>query len=190
VLVAGEAVVRADPQAPGEAGGAAVELLVEPVPEAADRLGDGDGGGDDVEQLGDGEPATARDDRTGEDSGDEAAGDAEAAFPDGEDVEPSALEALVVGDDVVEPGPDQSARDRPPCEAADVGGVAAPGRPSPLSDPHGGNDADGDAEPVSADLERPDVDGVGRGARQRGDEADGSGHRQRAWRGLVGAGKP
>jgi hypothetical protein len=45
-----------------------------------------------------GQASTAGEDHTGEDAGEEAAGDAETAFPHLEHVEPAALETVVVGD--------------------------------------------------------------------------------------------
>ena len=65
------------------------------------------------------------------DAGDDAAGDAEAALPDLDDVAGVVgVEPVPVGDDVVEPGADEAGGHRPDGDGVDVVGVAAPGRAS------------------------------------------------------------
>src|ERR687898_787515 len=160
VEVSRRTVVGVDLQAPRQAGGTAEELLVEPVAQTADGLGNGERWGDHVEQLGDRKPAAVGDVGADTHARDEPARDAEPALPHREGVEPAALVPVMVGDDVVEPGADQPGEDRPHGEAADVVGVATPGGPAAAGDPDRGQHAQRDGEAVGPELERSQLDGV------------------------------
>ena len=126
-------VLDVDLDAPRQRGGAAEELLVPPVAEPADGLGQRHAGDQRVEA-----------DRRGSDPrrwathtptaipSDDATGDAEAAVPDLERWSPAVVgvEPVPVGDDVVEPGADETGGHRPEGDGVDVVGVAAAGTPA------------------------------------------------------------
>lgn len=102
-----------DPQTPGQVRRTAEQLLIEPVAQPSDGLGDGDRWGRNVKQLGRGQISAAGDQDTGHDPGEQPTRDAESAFPDLERIEPATLEALVVGEDVVRPGAHHTDRHGP-----------------------------------------------------------------------------
>src|SRR5690606_33951194 len=82
-------------------------------------------------------------------------------------IERCVLEAVPVGDDVVEPGTDETGRDGPDRDVADRVAVAAGERgPPPASYPDRDDGPDGDEEAVGAQLQRPDRDRVVRWARE------------------------
>jgi hypothetical protein len=130
VFESGRSVGRVDVDRPGQAGGAPVELLVEPVAPPSDGLGQGQDGGDGVEEGWDGQVASAGDDVAGDDTRRDAAGDAEPAVPDGQGAPRVVRVQLVVGDDVVEAGAEDAGGHGPQGDGADVAGTSAPGRPA------------------------------------------------------------
>ena len=157
-----------DLQLPGQRGGPAVQLVVEPVAEPADRLRQHDAGrggvgeGDEVHPV---PPAADVDAQRAERDG---APDAQAAVPDLERVDrmPAGLEVqLGVGDHVVDPAAEDAEDDCPAGDVADVGRPAAAGLPAPVGQPERDDDAGHDAQGVDVDRERPDPDHADRGAR-------------------------
>src|SRR5579859_1418702 len=131
-LEAGGSVGEGDVQGPGQPGGTAEQFLVEPVSPSADGLGQWQGGGHAVEEGGDVEVSAAGDDDPGGHAGGDAAPDAQPALPDFQGVEGMVGVQLVVGDDVVEAGADETGRHRPHGEAGDGAGGSASGFPAAL----------------------------------------------------------
>ncbi len=168
---AGRQVGVVDLQAPGQRGGGAEELLVEPVAHAPHRLGHEEGRGDGVGQGGQAQPAPAHEPRGRRQPRGDAAPDAQSAPPDLHDadgVAPRPEVGVRGGDDVVQPGAENAhghaqhghVQNRIPVAAARA---VAPGGP-----PHGDEDAREDAQRVGAQREGAQMPRVARGAGDRG----------------------
>ena len=82
-----------------------------------------------------------------------------------------APELLDVGGDVIQPGADDAGEHRPDGDRAGVvlGARFALLQP-PAEQPHRGDDAEGDRQPVQVEAERSDLDRVERRARDAGDQ--------------------
>ena len=157
-----------DLQAPRQVGGPAVELLVEPVAPAPDRLRHEHAGSQRVDQrqhldaLGpraEPQPEGAEGDRPPHPQAaapEVQRGDGVAALPEVE---------LPVGDHVVEPAADQAEGHRPDRQVADLPRDAAARDPAPLADPDREHDAEDDAQRVAADRDGPEVPHAVGGAR-------------------------
>ena len=103
-----------DLQAPGQRRRRTVELLVEPVAQAADRLGDQQCRGDGVGQWGDAQASVAHEKRRGQKTSGNAAPDAQAAQPHLRDEGQVPVPAEVGrgrGQNVVDAGSDDAGRD-------------------------------------------------------------------------------
>ena len=169
--VVGDAVGAVDGDAPWQVGRRAVQLLVEEVPPAPDRLHHEDARRDDVgpapERL---LPAAGQEPRN-ERAGEDPAVDAEARVRRQDDLEPVVLVQLPLVDDVVQPAADQR-RDRddddPVVDEARV--QAAPARLAG-DDDVGGGKPPGIRDAVPEDRERPELecDRVGGDGDQRQD---------------------
>ncbi len=169
VVGAGDpAVLRGgDLQRPRQVGLLAVQLLVEPVPPAADGLGDGDAGGQRVGPRGQRDAPAATADPGADGAEGDGAPDAEPALPDLEGVHPVTAVAevqLVVRDHVVQAAADESEGHRPHGDVGHGAGPATAGDPPPVAEPHGNEDADDDAERVAAQRNRAEIDHSARGA--------------------------
>ena len=173
-LVARGPMARVDAERPRQGAGAPEELLVEPVAPASDGLGQGDHGRGGVEEGGLVEPSPLGDDQPRDGTAHDGAPDAEAALPDLEDVEPAPTEELPVGDDVVRPRAHEPGRHAPDREVGDVGRLPSPRLPAGARPLHGHVDAEGDDEPVGAQVQGAEIDGVTPGA------GDGCEHGSRA----------
>ena len=146
---------RVDLERPGQVGGPAEQLLVEPVAQPADGLGQGQAGHHRVDHPTGREAESAGRPHPHGDAGRHPAGDAEAALPDLEHLNPAVvLELLPVGDHVVGPGPDQAGRDGPHRDPADVLGVAAVAGPPPPGQQHCGHHPQRDHQPVHPQVQR------------------------------------
>src|SRR5207302_9791246 len=131
LLVARDAVAGIDFQPPREAGRLAVELLVEPVPPAADSLSEQQSRRDHIHEVAHAPARAADDHRACEATEQDAAPDAEAALPDGEDALPLRLRDLIpAGDVVVGARADDPERDAPHRDAQDEIPVAAAPNPA------------------------------------------------------------
>ena len=112
-----------DLQAPRQVGRAAVQLVVEPVAEAADGLRERDAGGGRVGEVEEADPGPAAADPGAERAERDGAPDAEAALPDLQRVERVAALAQVGlgrGDDVVDPAADDAERHGPGRDVEDL----------------------------------------------------------------------
>ena len=150
----------------GRSVGRPVELLVEVVAPATDRLGERQRRGDGVEAGAERDAPPVADVHADEDAGEHPAGDAEAALPDLDDVEPVALEALPVGEHVVQAGADHAGDDAPHADRVGVvAGADVALLEAPAEQPDGGDDAEGDHQAVGVERQRPDLqapdDGLG-----------------------------
>jgi hypothetical protein len=162
-------VLIVDLQCPRQRGRTAVQLLVEVVAPATDRLGQRQTWGDRVEAGTERDaPALGRP-RADEDAGEHPAGDAQAALPDREDPPPVALEQLPVGGDVVDPRADDAGDDAPDADGVGVlAGADVALLEAAAEQPHGGDDAEGDHQAVGVERQRPDLQAARRRARDAG----------------------
>ena len=118
-------VADGDLQRPGQVGRPAVQLLVEPVAPAADRLRERDAGRDGVGERRQRDAAPAAGDPGAHRAERDGAPDAEPALPDREGVDqsrPWTEVLLLVGDHVVEPGTDQAEGHGPDGDVGDRAG--------------------------------------------------------------------
>ncbi len=138
-----------DLEPPRQVGRLAVELLVPPVAEAADRLRQQERGRDDVHRA-QHAPAGALDHPGAREHAEEdPAPDPEATLPDLEDALPLRVGDVVPGgDDVVEPRADDPGRDAPHGDPEDQVGVALAPAPAPARQEDGGDDRDEQRQPV------------------------------------------
>ena len=174
LLVAPGSVRGRDLQPPWQVRRPAEQLLVPPVAQPPDGLGQGQGRRRAVgrreqrDALLRGAPQT--DGHTERD----AAPDAEAALPDVEDPDRVVPEQLPVGDDVVEPRPDHPGGNGPEGDRRRVVAGAERLLLQPATEqPHRGDHAERDHQPVHPQLEAADVDGAAAGTRDRGEQAGG-----------------
>ena len=131
-------------QAPGQLGGSAEQLLVEPVAPATDGLGHGHARRHRVEPDRQVDAAPVRHPHAHRHAGGDAARDAQAPVPDLVHARQVVGDVgLPVGDQVVDPGPDQPGRDGPDGDGPHVVGIAAPGRPAAGGDLDRGEHARG-----------------------------------------------
>ena len=158
--------VVADRQRPGQVGGLAEKLLVEPVAPAAERLCDQHAGCHRIHDGQDLDPLQLGTDHHAQGAHRDRAPDAESALPDVERLPGAAALAeveLVVGGDVVEPAADEAERDGPHGEVADLPRLAAAGHPAALAHPDRDDDPGDDAQRVAPDRERAELpDPLGR----------------------------
>src|SRR5919109_2962882 len=186
------AVLRVDLEAPRQVRRLAEELLVPPVPEAADPVRDEQPRRRGVHQrpgvLAGPLRDVGADDRPEEDP----APDAETAFPDLEDALPLRVGHLrPARDHVVGAGADDPGGDAPDGDAEEEVPVAAL-RPGPLRPAQArDDDADGDREqqhqPVHVDVERADLEEAVRRRGNRRDHGPHSARRRRTWLGAGSA---
>src|SRR3954464_6643176 len=166
-----------DPQRPRQVGAAAVELVVEPVAQPADGLGDQQAGRQRVgERRKRDALATAGDPRPHATQGDRAP-DPEATLPDGEGTQRMAARTEVRRrrrDHVVQPATDDAEGHRPGGDVQDVARSAAAGDPAPLGDHPRGDDPGDDAQRVRPDRQRPDLPDALRGAGDGGEDHAGT----------------
>ena len=163
-----------DFQAPRQRGLAAVELLVEVVPQSADRLRENDSRRDGVaEGRQRNAQAAACNPRTDAAERDRTP-DAQAAVPDaqGPDQTGAALAEVLrpVGDDVVEPTADEAERHGPQDDVVDDARLAAPGDPASVTDQQGGDDARDDEQRVGAQGYRTELPDTLRRTRDVGED--------------------
>ena len=158
-------VLGRDLEPPRQVGRLAEQLLVPPVPEAADALRDEQAGRDAVQEARDVGPGTLRDDRAHEDPEPDAAPHPETAPPDGERPPPLVRELVPARDHVVQARPDDAGRDAPDRQPEDEVPVPAAPRPADPGDENRGADRDEQRQAVEVDRERPELDGarLGRG---------------------------
>ena len=148
-----------DLHAPGHGGLPAVQLLVEVVAEAADRLRQNNPRGDRIAEsrqrnspaaAGNPRPDTAESDSTP---------DAQAALPDLQCRANSGTTLTEigppVGEQVIDPPADQPERHRPQRDVVDDPAFPAAGSPASIADHQRGNDAGDDAERVGPNRNRP-----------------------------------
>ena len=81
---------------------------------------------------------------------------------------------LVVGRHVVEPGPDQAAGDGPQRDRRQGAGLAAPGLPPAVGQPHRREHPEGDQQAVGPQVQRAEVELAARRARDVGQQAGGN----------------
>ncbi len=169
LLVAGGPTGGIDLEAPRQVGGTAEHLLVEPVAQPADGLGQGQRGCHRVEPHGQADALAVPDVDPDRHAGDDAAGDPETALPQLQGVERTIGEVgRPVGDDVVEAGPDQTCGHRPHADRPHVVGIALAGPPPSGRQLEAGQDPERDHQAVG--VERPDR--VGARARDGADHTD------------------
>ena len=166
-LETGRAVLGIDLQAPRQRCRTAEHLLVEPVAQPSDRLGNRDGRGHDVEQVSHRPSVAPNHPPPHQNPGGDPPGNAQAALGDLQRPDPVVAVQLPVGGDVIQPRPDHPRRYRPDGDGADVVGIAAPRRPAPRRDRHRGHHPQGDAQPVDVQRDRSDLPHVHRRARDR-----------------------
>src|SRR5262245_1076579 len=135
-------VVRGDLEAPRQVGRLAEELLVPPVPEAADPLRDEQRRRHAVRKSGDARAGAPGDDRPDQDAEPDASPHAEAALPDRERPPPLVRELVPARDHVVQPGADDPERDAPDGEPEDEVPVAPAARPADPRDDDRRDDRD------------------------------------------------
>ena len=180
LLVARRPVAGVDAQRPRQGARAAEELLVEPVSPASDGLREWDHRRGHVEQRGLVEPSSLGDDHRGDGAARDGAPDAEASLPDLDDVEPAPAEQLPIRDHVVRARSDEPGGHGPHREVGDVGALASPRLPAGTAPLHGHVDAHGDEEPVRAQVERAEIDGVPSGTGDVREHGCGGEHVNRA----------
>ena len=151
-------------EGPRQRGGAAEQLLVEPVAPPADGLGQRDTGRDAGDRHGYVEPAPLGCVQPHGDAQGEAAGNAEAALPDGEDAQRVVGERVPRGGHVVEPRPDHPAEHTPHAHCCRIVACArTAGLEAAAEQPDPCHDAQGDDHAVGMDREWADIDrAVGR----------------------------
>ena len=173
-----------DPQSPGQRRRGAVELLVEPVPQATDRLSDQQRRGHGVGQRSHPQAAMAQKKNPGQDPAGDTSPDSQAPLPCLWDTGQVAVGAEVVvgrGDHVVETSSHDSSRHGHDGDVEDQLRSASPGPVAPVRPPHGHEDSGEDAQrigPHRDGAEVPHGRGRARYARsQRGRER----HRRQRW---------
>ena len=165
-------VLIVDLQPPRQRGGATEQLLVPPVAEAADGLRQRD------RRCGRREHTTHRQATTtdgpdaDEHPGEQATGNAQAAFPDLQPAAGLLPRLALVGDDVVQARAHHTGADRPQCDRAHVvAGAHAGGLHATTGQPHRSHDTERDHQAVGVDGQRADVQhsvgGAGNGGDQR-----------------------
>ena len=164
---------RVDLEAPRQVGRLAEELLVPPVADPPDRLGDEQSGCEAVGEQPHVGAGALRDVPTDEAAGRDAAPDAEAALPDRERPPPLVGHLVPARREVVEPGADDARTDAPDGAAEDEIPVAAAVDAAVAGDPDADRDRREQREAVHVDRQRADVDGAARRRRDRGKEIRG-----------------
>lgn len=158
-----------DLQRPGEVGRLPEQLLVEVVAKTTDTLGKQDPRGGTVGQAGDVRPGSPGNNGACDHSRGDAAPDAEAALPDGEDAPPLVWHLVPARDNVVDPRADDPPEHAPhghPVDEIPAPALADPKRPG---NDNGDDDAEEQHQPVDADRQRPQLDDVVCGARDAGE---------------------
>ena len=176
VGIAGGPVGGVDLQSPGQVGGAAEELLVEPVAPPTDGLRQRQPRGERVTEGRKRDPPPPAGDPRAESAEEDGPPDAEAAVPDPQRVEGIAARAEVrlrAGHDVVDPATDDAERHGPDGDVSDRPGRTSSSLPATVGDPDRQEDAEDDAEGVGPQRERPQVPdaliGAGDGPHPRAD---------------------
>src|SRR5215213_3306288 len=165
-----------DLEPPRQVGRLSEELLVPPVPEAADPLREEEAGRGGVQKREHRHPGATQDDRAGDAAEEDASPDAEPALPDGKDAAPLRIGNLAPRRQVVvEPRTDDAGGDAPDGNAEDEVPVAALASPAQPGEADARDDRDQQREAVHVDCQRPEVDGTLAGRRDRRDQR---GHRQ------------
>ena len=162
--VPGRAVGDRDLQSPGQRGRPAEQLLVEVVADAPDRLRHQQGRGDRVHEQAHVRVVPAHPPHPGQRAQRDAAPDAQAAVPDGEDAVPVVRDVLRGGQVEVDAATDDAGRDGPEGDVADQPRVAALCLPAPLGDQDRQRDPDDVHQPVEMYERRADVKAVDRRA--------------------------
>src|SRR5262245_12961067 len=160
VLIAGDPLIQVDLQCPRNVSGLAVELLIGPVPPAADGLGDGDAWRCDVGDRRKWDALPPAGDPRSKRSHRDRTPDPDAALPDRKGLPRMAAIAEIriwSRDHVVDPGADDSERHRPDRDLADDPSPAAARDPAAFADPHRRDHPEDDAERVATDREGPQV---------------------------------
>jgi hypothetical protein len=170
LLIALDAVVDVDLEPPGAVGRLPVQLLVEPVSDAPDALREEQAGSDRVHHLRHALAGPLDDDRAGDATEEDAAPDAQAAFPDLEHALPLRVWHLVPARQVViEPRADDAGRDAPDRDAQDEVPVSAATDPAHAGERNAPRDRHEEHQPVHVQHERTEVD---RARVRRGDRSD------------------
>ena len=169
----GERSVRSvDLEAPGEVGGLAVQLLVPPVADSADGLGDEEAGRETVGEEWNIRPGPLRDHSADDHPRGYPAPDTEASLPDRKRPPPLVRHLVPARRDVVQPRADDAGTDAPDGAAEDQIPVAATVDPARARDPDCDTDRGEERQAVHVDRQRPEVDGAV--ARARGSRRGGS----------------
>src|SRR3954469_24932717 len=170
VLVPGGAVLGVDLEAPWQRGRAAEELLVEPVADPPDRLGDEQPRRNAVHEHRDVRAAPSKDPHAREHARGDAAPDPQAAAPDRERAPPLARPFVPARGEEVQPPPDQAGREPPQRAFLHERAVAAELLPAPRRDDHRAEDGEDVADAIGAEEQRADVEAVLGRAGEEGEE--------------------
>src|SRR5215213_9372590 len=160
-----------DRQPPGQVGGPAVELVVEPVAEPADGLGDQQAGGDRVGEDRQRDALAPAGDPRADAAERDGAPDTQTALPDGEGAQRVAALAEVRrrrADHVVEPPTDDAERHRPHRDVEHVARRPPAGLEPLVGQPGADDDAEHDAQRVGPDRQRTELPDRLRRAGDRG----------------------
>ena len=163
LLVAGRAVLRRNFQRPRQRGRTTEQLLIEPVAQPADGLGDQDGRRYRIEHRGKGDPAASGDQIAAEDTECDSPPDAKATLPDLQRVQwvpPGAEVELVIGDHVIQPSADDAERHANDDHHLHAVRRTASGLPPTPRDDHCDDDSGDYAQRVSAEGKDADVPDV------------------------------
>ncbi len=159
------------PQRPGQVGRTPVELLVEPVPEPPDRLGQDQARGNGVGEQAEADPSPPAGKPGAQRPTGDPAPDPQPTVPDPQHVDRVSVGAEVgvrARDDVVDPRPDDAERNSPSGHVGgDIGRLAARAQPLP-GDHDRDRDADQDHKGVGPQRDGTCVQDARRGAGNRG----------------------
>jgi hypothetical protein len=150
-----------DLEPPGQIGRLAEELLVEPVAQASDSLGDEQAGRDRIGEEPDALTRPPDHEGSGQAPEQDPAPNAEPSFPDGERAPPLVGHLVPARDVVVRARSDDAERDPPDGDADDQIPVPAEPHPAQPGQPEGGCDREQQHQAVQVDVERPEVDDAG-----------------------------
>src|SRR6478735_3461548 len=161
-------------QTPRQSRWPAVKLLIEVIPQPADRLRQNDSRRDRVTERRQRYAATAAADPCADAAERDRTPDTEAAVPDSQRTQkPGTAVAEVlgpVGDDVVEPTAEQAERHRPQRNVVDDAALAASGFPPSIADDQGHHDADDDEQRIRPNRDRTEIPHALRRTRDVGEE--------------------
>ena len=161
--------LRVDLEAPGEVGRLAVELLVPPVAQPAEALGEQQARCEAVGQEPDVGACPLGDDAPDEAAEGDSAPDPEASLPDRERAPPLLGHLVPARDDVVQARPHDPGGDTPDRAAEDEVPVAAARNPAPAGHVDTQRDRREQGQPVHVHRERPEVERAGA---RRGDREE------------------